>query len=99
MFGLGNIDETQSFFDCQSPSIAPAGPAMMVNISAPFTSVKSFIMVAPRETVVFELDGQSFVGLNGGPTFKFNEAISMIVNCENAGRSRFLLAKAVRGRR
>ena len=33
-------------------------------------------------TVVFELDGQSFTGLNGGPMFKFNEAISMIVNCE-----------------
>jgi predicted 3-demethylubiquinone-9 3-methyltransferase (glyoxalase superfamily) len=33
-------------------------------------------------TVAFELDGQSFVGLNGGPTFKFTEAISMIVNCE-----------------
>lgn len=33
-------------------------------------------------TVAFELDGQSFTGLNGGPIFKFNEAISMIVNCE-----------------
>ena len=33
-------------------------------------------------TVAFELDGQSFVGLNGGPTFKFTEAISMIVHCE-----------------
>jgi predicted 3-demethylubiquinone-9 3-methyltransferase (glyoxalase superfamily) len=32
-------------------------------------------------TVAFELNGQSFVGLNGGPTFKFTEAISMIVNC------------------
>jgi predicted 3-demethylubiquinone-9 3-methyltransferase (glyoxalase superfamily)/uncharacterized protein YndB with AHSA1/START domain len=33
-------------------------------------------------TVAFELDGQSFTGLNGGPMFKFTEAISMIVNCE-----------------
>jgi predicted 3-demethylubiquinone-9 3-methyltransferase (glyoxalase superfamily) len=33
-------------------------------------------------TVAFELGGQSFTGLNGGPTFKFTEAISMIVNCE-----------------
>ena len=32
--------------------------------------------------VGFELDGQGFTGLNGGPIFKFNEAISMIVNCE-----------------
>ena len=33
-------------------------------------------------TVGFELDGQAFTGLNGGPMFKFNEAISMVVNCE-----------------
>ena len=32
-------------------------------------------------TVAFELDGQSFTGLNGGPEFKFNEAISLQVNC------------------
>ncbi len=33
-------------------------------------------------TVAFEIDGQEFVALNGGPTFKFTEAISFIVNCE-----------------
>jgi len=33
-------------------------------------------------TVAFELDGQSFTGLNGGPIFQFNEAISLQVNCE-----------------
>jgi Uncharacterized protein conserved in bacteria len=32
-------------------------------------------------TVVFELDGQSFTALNGGPVFKFNEAVSFQVNC------------------
>lgn len=32
--------------------------------------------------VGFELDGQAFTALNGGPLFKFTEAISMIVNCE-----------------
>jgi predicted 3-demethylubiquinone-9 3-methyltransferase (glyoxalase superfamily) len=32
--------------------------------------------------VGFELDGQSFTALNGGPMFKFTEAISMIVHCE-----------------
>src|SRR6185436_16288968 len=30
-------------------------------------------------TVAFELDGQPFVALNGGPLFKFNEAVSMTV--------------------
>ena len=33
-------------------------------------------------TVTFELDGQAFTALNGGPIFKFNEAISFQVNCE-----------------
>ncbi len=33
-------------------------------------------------TVVFELDGQSFTGLNGGPYFKFNEAVSLQVFCD-----------------
>jgi predicted 3-demethylubiquinone-9 3-methyltransferase (glyoxalase superfamily) len=34
-------------------------------------------------TVEFELDGQRFIALNGGPQFKFNEAISFQVNCES----------------
>ncbi len=34
-------------------------------------------------TVEFELEGRQYLGLNGGPIFKFNEAVSFIVNCEN----------------
>ena len=33
-------------------------------------------------TMEFELDGQKFTALNGGPHFKFTEAISLVVNCE-----------------
>lgn len=33
-------------------------------------------------TVNFELDGQLFTAINGGPEFKFDEAISLLVNCE-----------------
>lgn len=33
-------------------------------------------------TVEFQLDGQTFVALNGGPHFKFTEAVSFVVNCE-----------------
>ena len=33
-------------------------------------------------TVAFEVEGQEFVALNGGPVFKFNESISFIVNCD-----------------
>jgi predicted 3-demethylubiquinone-9 3-methyltransferase (glyoxalase superfamily) len=32
--------------------------------------------------VTFELNGNRFMGLNGGPNFKFNEAVSFVVNCE-----------------
>lgn len=34
-------------------------------------------------TVTFQLDGQQFIALNGGPIFQFTEAISLFVNCEN----------------
>lgn len=34
-------------------------------------------------TIEFELNDQKFVGLNGGPYFKFNEAISIMVNCKD----------------
>ncbi|WP_343524462.1 VOC family protein [Pedobacter sp.] len=33
--------------------------------------------------VTFELNGNKFMGLNGGPKFKFDEAISIMVNCDN----------------
>ena len=34
-------------------------------------------------TIAFQLDGQDFTALNGGPVFKFNEAISLVVHCES----------------
>src|SRR2546422_188722 len=33
-------------------------------------------------TVTFQLEGQEFIALNGGPQFKFTEAISLLVNCD-----------------
>ena len=33
-------------------------------------------------TVVFELDGHRFMALNGGPHYKFNEAVSFVVSCD-----------------
>ena len=33
--------------------------------------------------VTFELNGKKFMGLNGGPMFKFSEAVSFVVDCEN----------------
>jgi len=43
-------------------------------------------------TIEFELEGQKFVALNGGPIFKFNESISF-VELRGAGRSRLFLGK------
>jgi predicted 3-demethylubiquinone-9 3-methyltransferase (glyoxalase superfamily) len=34
-------------------------------------------------TCTFQLEGQEFIALNGGPLFKFTEAISLFVNCES----------------
>lgn len=34
-------------------------------------------------TIEFEIDGQKFVALNGGPQFQFNESVSFVVNCES----------------
>src|SRR5262249_7814920 len=40
---------------------------------------------APGSVMVaeFEIEGQSFIGLNGGPIFKFNEAVSFQIGCES----------------
>jgi predicted 3-demethylubiquinone-9 3-methyltransferase (glyoxalase superfamily) len=34
-------------------------------------------------TIAFELDGQKFTALNGGPSFKFTEAVSFVVRCDS----------------
>ncbi len=34
-------------------------------------------------TILFEIDGQQFLALNGGPHFKFTPALSLIVNCDD----------------
>jgi len=44
-------------------------------------------------TIIFELDGQEFMALNGGPQFKFNEAISLMVNCDTQSEVDGLWAK------
>ena len=38
-------------------------------------------------TVTFEIEGQEFVALNGGPLFKFTEAVSFMVKCESQQKS------------
>jgi predicted 3-demethylubiquinone-9 3-methyltransferase (glyoxalase superfamily) len=48
-------------------------------------------------TVDFELDGQRFVALNGGPDFTFNEAISFVVPCESQSEVDAIWDKLVDG--
>ena len=50
-------------------------------------------------TVSFELDGQEFLALNGGPQYTFTEAISFQVMLRDPGRGRCVLGRAHRGRR
>ncbi|AUX45974.1 3-demethylubiquinone-9 3-methyltransferase [Sorangium cellulosum] len=48
-------------------------------------------------TVEFELEGQRFVAMNGGPHFKFNEAISLAVTCETQEEVDALWSKLTEG--
>ena len=48
-------------------------------------------------TVAFELDGQQFTALNGGPLFKFNEAVSFQVHCETQQEIDYFWSKLAKG--
>lgn len=48
-------------------------------------------------TVAFELQGQKFIALNGGPQFKFNESISFMVLCENQEEVNYFWEKLTAG--
>jgi len=55
--------------------------------SSRIVNVTHYTEAGPRETgmvmtVEFELDGQRFVGINGGDQFKFDEAVSFQITCE-----------------
>lgn len=47
--------------------------------------------------VIFELNGKKFMGLNGGPMFKFNEALSFVVDCETQGEIDYYWEKLTEG--
>ncbi|GAB2650446.1 VOC family protein [Emticicia sediminis] len=47
--------------------------------------------------VTFELNGRKMMGLNGGPQFKFNEAVSLVVYCENQEEIDYYWAKLTEG--
>ena len=48
-------------------------------------------------TIEFEIDGQEFVALNGGPQFQFNESVSFVVNCQTQKEVDYYWEKLIAG--
>jgi predicted 3-demethylubiquinone-9 3-methyltransferase (glyoxalase superfamily) len=77
---------TSLWFDTEAEEAAKFYTSVFKN--SEIKSVSYYGEGGPRQagmvlTVDFELDGQPFTALNGGPDFKFTEAISLLVNCED----------------
>jgi len=73
------------WFDTQSEEAANFYVSVFKNST--ILDVSRYGEAGPRPagmvmTVTFELDGQEFIALNGGPEFTFTEAVSLQVNCE-----------------
>lgn len=73
------------WFDTQAAEAAAFYTAIFPNSQV--VGVTRYTGAGPRPagdvmTVEFELDGQRFVGINGGPEFTFTEAISLQISCE-----------------
>jgi predicted 3-demethylubiquinone-9 3-methyltransferase (glyoxalase superfamily) len=74
------------WFDTQSEEAARFYTSVFPN--SKITNVTHYTDAGPREagmvlTVEFELDGQTFTAINGGPEFTFDEAISLLVHCKD----------------
>lgn len=48
-------------------------------------------------TMTFELEGRQFMALNGGPVFKFNESVSLVVNCDSQEEVDYYWDKLISG--
>lgn len=73
------------WFDAQAEEAAKHYTAIFKNSRITKTTYYPEGSPAPAGqvmTVEFELDGQRFTALNGGPQFKFNESVSFVVPCE-----------------
>jgi predicted 3-demethylubiquinone-9 3-methyltransferase (glyoxalase superfamily) len=73
------------WFDTEAEEAAAFYTSVFKN--SRIVNVTHYTEAGPRQagmvmTVEFELDGQRFVGINGGPEFKFDEAVSFQINCE-----------------
>jgi predicted 3-demethylubiquinone-9 3-methyltransferase (glyoxalase superfamily) len=73
------------WFDTQAEEAAKFYVSIFKNAKINGTTYYSEEGPGPKGSVMtvgFELDGQKFIALNGGPMFKFNESVSFVVNCE-----------------
>ncbi len=66
------------------------------------TNVSHYTDAGPRPagtvlTVDFVLDGQEYTAINGGPDFKFDEAISLLINCADQAEVDYYWAKLAAG--
>jgi predicted 3-demethylubiquinone-9 3-methyltransferase (glyoxalase superfamily) len=76
---------TYLWFDAQAEEAAKHYTSIFKN--SKITSVSRYGDAGPGPkgtamVVNFQLEGQDFIALNGGPQFKFTEAISLLVNCD-----------------
>jgi predicted 3-demethylubiquinone-9 3-methyltransferase (glyoxalase superfamily) len=74
------------WFDTEGEDAAEFYTSVFPN--SKITEVTRYGSAGPRPegtvmTVAFELDGQELAALNGGPDFKFNEAVSFLVSCKD----------------
>ncbi len=74
------------WFDTEAEEAAEFYISVFKNSS--IRNVTHYTEAGPREAgmvmaVEFELDGQRFVGINGGPEFTFDEAVSFQIDCED----------------
>ncbi len=72
-----NAEEAANFY------VSVFKNSKIINTSYYTVDTPSNMPVGSVLTVVFEIEGQEFQALNGGPFFKFNESVSFVVNCEN----------------
>jgi predicted 3-demethylubiquinone-9 3-methyltransferase (glyoxalase superfamily) len=74
------------WFDLESLEAAEFYCSVFPNSKITATSYYTEDSPRPAGTVLtvdFELDGQAFTAINGGPEFKFDEAISLLINCKD----------------
>lgn len=91
---------TSLWFDTEALEAAEHYVAIFAD--SRITDVSRYGEGAPRPagtvlTVAFELDGQAYLALNGGPEFRFTEAISLVVNCADQDEVDHFWAALVEG--